>query len=41
VHGSLITVRLSGVPAALHTAVEQGVHEALGTLTLRHELAWA
>jgi hypothetical protein len=24
-----------------HTAVEQGVHEALGTLTLRHELAWA
>jgi fatty-acyl-CoA synthase len=41
VHGSLITVRQSGVPAALHTAVEQGVHEALGTLTLRHELAWA
>ena len=40
-HGSLITVRLSNVPAALHAEVERAVQEALGPLTLHHELAWA
>jgi fatty-acyl-CoA synthase len=40
VHGSLITVSVEGVPQDGRAAVEKAVHERLGPLTIRHEVAW-
>jgi hypothetical protein len=39
-HGSLIRVRLSGVPAAQQAALAQAIGERLGPLPMRHEIGW-
>jgi fatty-acyl-CoA synthase len=41
VHGSLITVTLTGVPASARDGLAKTVQERLGPLTMRHELQWA
>jgi fatty-acyl-CoA synthase len=41
VHGSLISVSLRGVPAALRAEIERVARERLGPLTMRHELSWS
>lgn len=40
VHGSLITVRLQGWPAAQRRQVEDEVHKRLDPLVMKHEIAW-
>ena len=40
IHGSLITVRLKGLPAAARAQLEAQVHERLNPLELRHEIVW-
>ena len=40
VHGSLITVRLQGLPAVQRRQVEDEVHKRLGPLVMQHEIAW-
>jgi fatty-acyl-CoA synthase len=39
-HGSLITVRLTGLPAAARAQLEAQVHERLNPLEMRHEIVW-
>lgn len=41
VHGSLITVRLSGWPESQRAAIGREVHKRLDPLTTRHEVAWS
>ena len=39
-HGSLITVKLKGLPASARAPLEAQVHERLNPLVMRHEIAW-
>jgi fatty-acyl-CoA synthase len=41
VHGSMITVNARGVPAAQRAAVEAEIHQRLGPLVMKHEIAWS
>jgi fatty-acyl-CoA synthase len=41
VHGSMITVNARGLPAAQRAAVEGEIHQRLGPLVMKHEIAWS
>jgi fatty-acyl-CoA synthase len=41
VHGSLISVRIQGLPAAQRADVEREVHKRLDPLVTKHEIVWS
>jgi fatty-acyl-CoA synthase len=41
VHGSLITVRIEGAPAAQRADLEREIHKRLDPLVMKHELVWS